>query len=164
MKMRRTACLEDLPNELLLIVFTYLSKLHLFQAFLRINGRLNDLLSKYAHHINLSSVFSQLEIEQYCHNVLPQLKDTVYSLTLDSGHIGRSLLETAKCIPLHNLSRIKLIGRGLDLQEDLLRVLRPDVLHLVITSFNETSKLCPLASTSVQRLKIEFETGEDARQ
>ncbi|UJR35048.1 hypothetical protein I4U23_027824 [Adineta vaga] len=41
--------------------------------------------------------------------------------------------------------------------------MQPEILNLVITSFNQTCKPCKLLSTSIKQLHIEFETGEDAK-
>jgi hypothetical protein len=84
-------------------------------------------------------------------------------LTFDNYQIGNDFLEKTKFVQLENLSRIKLIDDGIDLQEDLLKRFKPDILNIVITSLNQDNKPWKFLSTSVKRLQIELETGENAK-
>ncbi len=56
--------LEELPNEIILIIYSYLSKFDLLESFLKLNQRLNNLLSRYLNHINLSSILPNNQIEK----------------------------------------------------------------------------------------------------
>jgi len=155
--------LEDLPNELFLIIFSYLTKFELLESFLKLNIRFNILLSNYIHHLYFSSILSKNQLDKYSQNYFPFINNYIYSLTFDNYQIGNDFLEKTKFIQLENLSRIKLIDNGIDLQEDLLQRFKPDTLNLVITSLNQENKRWKFLSTSVKRLQIELETGENAK-
>jgi len=155
--------LEDLPNELILIIFSYLTKFELLESFLKLNIRFNILLSNYIHHLYFSSILTKNQLDKYSQNYFPFINNYIYSLTFDNYQIGNDFLEKTKFIQLENLSRIKLIDNGIDLQEDLLQRFKPDTLNLVITSLNQENKRWKLLSTSVKRLQIELETGENAK-
>jgi hypothetical protein len=154
---------DELPNELILMIFSYLTKFELLESFLKLNTRFNCLLSKYIHHINLSSIFTKNEINKFSKDYFSYIKNEIYSLTIDNYQIGKDFLQTTKSIQLENLFRIKLIDHGIDLQQELLKRFNPEVLTVVITSLNQENKQWELASTSVKRLEIEFETGEIAK-
>jgi hypothetical protein len=155
--------LEDLPNELFLIIFSYLTKFELLESFLKLNIRLNILLSNSIHHLYFSSILTKNQLDTYSQNYFPFINNYIYSLTFDNYQIGNDFLEKTKFIQLENLSRIKLIDNGIDLQEDLLQRFKPDTLNLVITSLNQENKRWKFLSTSVKRLQIELETGENAK-
>ncbi|CAF1004696.1 unnamed protein product [Adineta ricciae] len=113
--------------------------------------------------MNFSSVLSKQQIDKYAQKFLPFIRNSIYSFTFDDYHIGRTFFDQTRSIRLENLSQIKLIDHGIDLQDDFLGQFRPETLNLVITSFNQTCKPCKLLSTSIKRLHIEFETGDDAK-
>jgi len=155
--------LDDLPNELFLIIFSYLTKFELLESFLKLNIRFNILLSNYIHHLYFSSILTKNQLDKYSQSYFPFINNYIYSLTFDNYQIGNDFLEKTKFIQLENLSRIKLIDNGIDLQEDLLQRFKPDTLNLVITSLNQENKRWKFLSTSVKRLQIELETGENAK-
>jgi len=148
-------CLEDLPNELFLIIFSYLKKYQLIQSFFQLNKRLNSILFKFVYHINLSSIITKDQLDKYLN-----IYSFIHSLTIDNYHIGNYFLDKIKFIQLQNLYRIKLIDNGINLQENLLKIFKPDVLTIVITSLNQEKKFL---LTSVKRLEIEFQIGEYAK-
>ena len=155
--------LEDLPNELFLIIFSYLTKFELLESFLKLNLRFTILLSKHIHHINLSSTLTRSQLDKYSKNDFPHINNYIYSFTFDNYQIGKDFLEKTKLIQSENLYQIKLIDNGIDLEEDLLERFKPDILNIVITSLNHENKRWKFLSTSVKRLQIELETGENAK-
>jgi hypothetical protein len=144
-------CLEDLPNELFLIIFSYLKKYELIKSFYELNKRLNSILFKFVYHINLSSIITKDQLEKYLN-----IYSFIYSLTIDNYQIGNYFFEKIKFIQLENLYRIKLIDNGIHLLERI----KPDVLNIVITSLNYENKFL---LTSLKRLEIEFQIGEYAK-
>lgn len=144
-------CLEDLPNELFLIIFSYLKKYELIKSFYELNKRLNSILFKFVYHINLSSIITKDQLEKYLN-----IYSFIYSLTIDNYQIGNYFFEKIKFIQLENLYRIKLIDNGIHLLERI----KPDVLNIVITSLNHENKFL---LTSLKRLEIEFQIGEYAK-
>ena len=84
---------EDLPNELVLIIFSYLTKFELLESFLKLNQRFNILLLKYIHHINLSSILTKIQLDKYLNNYLPLINNHIYSFTFDNYQIGNIFLK-----------------------------------------------------------------------
>jgi hypothetical protein len=155
--------LEELPNEIFLIIYSYLTKFELLESFLTLNQRLNDLLSKYVNHINLSSILTNNQLNRFSKNYFPHINSYISSLTIDNYYIGNDFLEKTKFIQLDNLYRVKLVDNGIDLQHDLLQRFKPEILNIVITSLNQESKHWKFVSTSLKRLEIDLEIGEYAK-
>ncbi|CAF0844300.1 unnamed protein product [Adineta steineri] len=155
--------LEDLPNELILSLFSYLTKFELLKSFLKLNIRFNILLSNYIHHINLSSILTKNQIDKYSKNYFPYINNDIYSLTFDNYEIGKYFLEKIKFIQLENLYKIKLIDNGIDLQDGLFEIFKPNILNLVITSLSQEKKRWKFSSTSIKQLQIELQTGDIAK-
>lgn len=148
-------CLEDLPNELFLLIFSYLKKFELIESFLQLNNRLNNLLLKYISHINLSTIFRKNEINHFLN-----INSFISSITIDNYQIGNYFIDK---INLENLYRIKFIDNGIDLQEKFFEKFQPEILNIVITSSNSNDKQCKFISKSLKRLEIEFQSGEYAK-
>jgi hypothetical protein len=88
--------LESLPNELLLIIFSYLSSFDLSQAFLYVNNaRIQHLLTSIRHSFNVNLMhYDQLHIwlnsNQNHRNRFTNLIDTI---VFNDSYASRTLLE-----------------------------------------------------------------------
>jgi hypothetical protein len=106
--------LEILPDELLLIICSYLNAYDVLQAFNDLNSRLNNTISDYRTKINLTRMtMTYLQFNQYCHMLLrPSLGLQIRSLVLsnDRNSIDQITLFTQRVWPLHeklpNLERL----------------------------------------------------------
>lgn len=58
------SCFNDLPNEIILMIYCYLPRLQIVNAFLGYNKRLEDCLSAYYQNINFT-LFSTSEFDRY---------------------------------------------------------------------------------------------------
>lgn len=149
---------DELPNELFLIIFSYLEKSQLIESFFQLNKRLNNLLLKYIYHINLSSILTKNQFNQFL-----KIYSFIYSLNIENYQIGNDFIQKFKFIPLENLYRIKLLDYGIDLYEEILQRFKPEILNIVITSLNQDNKSYQFFSTSLKQLEIEFQIGEYAK-
>jgi hypothetical protein len=64
----------DLPNELWLIVFSYLDIVDLFQAFYNLNQRFNNLIYKSARHVSLPDEITSTWLEHHMPNLENRIK------------------------------------------------------------------------------------------
>ena len=148
--------LEDLPNELLLMIFSYISQLELSQSFLQLNQRFTNLLIPYFRHWNLSSKFEQKKLNRLFINYFPLLNNFVSSLTIDNEHIGREFLEKTKSIPFENFSYLQLIDNAIELTEDFIEKFSPECLKLVQTPFYQENKRDYFLPKSIKDLSLHF--------
>lgn len=151
--MCRLSSLEDLPNELLLQIFSYLNQLQIFQCFLDLNQRWTDLLVRHMSTLRLSmNDDTHRLLEEY----LPSIKDFVRSLSIDHQLIDNAFLQHWKFHPLINLCSLELIDHGIDLAEELLRVCQPERLKIVQTPFCQARRVQrSFLPTSLRRLQID---------
>ena len=77
--------LEDLPNELLLLLFRCLDVPNLFRAFLGQNDRIDQLLSQSSLHYQLDfRAVSKRDFHTTCEQYLPLIADRIQSLHLSN--------------------------------------------------------------------------------
>lgn len=96
---------EILPDELLLMVCSYLNNIDILQAFYNLNHRLNSTISDYIKKIDLIQV-SYSQFNKYCHmltetNLGLQLK----SLSLSNDESVLHQLILLKKFPISNVRR-----------------------------------------------------------
>ncbi len=75
--------LEDLPNELLIDIFQYLSPYDLHRSVYNLNSHLNAICRTQKLHLDLSS--SKRAFDYYCSNQQP-FSSQIYSLKLDDNY------------------------------------------------------------------------------
>ncbi|UJR34063.1 hypothetical protein I4U23_021474 [Adineta vaga] len=86
-----STCFEDLPNEILLSIYRYLSPINVLDSLLNLNKRINQTIISYREKI----YFSHLSLNECFHllnNHLPNLASNVSSLYIDTRsmlNIGR---------------------------------------------------------------------------
>lgn len=154
--MCRLSSLEDLPNELLLQIFSYLNQLPIFQCFLDLNQRWRNLLVRHMSTLRLSSNDNHDDTRRLLEEYLPSIKDFVRSLSIDHQLIGNVFLHQWKFHPLINLCSLELIDHGIDLVEELLRVCQPERLKIVQTPFCQARRVQrTFLPTSLRRLQID---------
>ena len=154
---------DDLPNELILIILSHLTKFQLFQSFSNLNRRLNDLVGNFVQHLSLSSSVSRTQFDALFDNHLRSIQSLLCSLSIENDTVGNYLLEKTQFIPLHNLSRLKLIDRALDLHEHLFKSIEPDRLDIVVTPFYPNDPSTPLSFASSKPLQIHLDIGDNAK-
>ena len=148
--------IEDLPNELLLQVCSYLNQLELCQCFLALNERWRNLLCRHMSHLSLSMNIKLEERHRLLNEYFPRMKHFVSSVTIDHPAMTRAFLEQCKSQPLVNLSALEFIDHGLEGSEELLRVCQPERLKIVQTSFYHGRELqCSSLPSSLRRLEID---------
>ncbi|CAF1286418.1 unnamed protein product [Adineta ricciae] len=78
---------EQFPDEILLLIFRYLSSMDILFSFYGLNSRLSQTINGYCQHI----VLCQLPFKQYHHistSILPSISSEVYSLTISNEWTG----------------------------------------------------------------------------
>ncbi|CAF1143122.1 unnamed protein product [Didymodactylos carnosus] len=75
--------LEELPNELLLVIFSYLSSIEIIYSFVNLNNRYSQILSLYSIDLDLSSINIE-NLNYYCQKIIPAVGAYVHSLTLNN--------------------------------------------------------------------------------
>jgi hypothetical protein len=154
----KKSTLESLPNELLLIIFSYLSSFDLFQAFLDLkNARIKHLLTSIRHSLDVSSMH---------YNRLRQF------LSSNNDHINRftALIDT---VVLHNSSAcLMLVDHWKKTLKDteLFNTLSPSIKQIFILNANYYEYhfvqpvLIPLlfGNNTLQYLHLVFERATNA--
>ena len=154
--MCRMSSLEDLPNELLLQIFSYLNQLQIFQCFLHFNQRWTNLLVRHMSTLRLSMNDRHDDTHRLLEEYLPSIKDFVNSLSIDHQLIGDAFLQQWKFHPLINLCSLELIDDGIDLAEELLQVCQPERLKIVQTPFCQVRRVQrSFLPSSLRRLQID---------
>lgn len=147
--------MEGLPNELCLLVFSYLNKWQLIESFYRLNQRFDRLLFKYLSHVYISSNIRRKDLDY-----LAKISSWIESVTIENQQIGREFLK--KC-HLENVHRIKLIDHGTEFYQEILSKYQPERFHLVITSFDQQTKPYRIDSNSLKEVQMEFYLPEYAK-
>lgn len=140
---------DDLPNELYLILFSYLKKDQLIESFYQLNQRIDRILLNYFSKIFLTTKLTRKQLQQY-----QQIDSLINYLVIDNYQIGKEFL--CKDIPLKNLSEIKLIDSAIDFSEKL----QPEIINIVCTNFNENNQKIHFQSKQIQ---FEFISSEYAK-
>lgn len=148
---------EDLPNELILIIFSFLQPSDLFEKFLRLNSRLKNLLVEHFRHVELLKSFDQENFRKFVDEFLPLTNDFVRSLTIDHQIIGNEFLHRTKSIRFDCLENLRLIDDAIDLSDEFLRRFPLEFLRLSSTSFYERTKSISLQSKSIKRIQIDLQ-------
>ena len=79
----KTKCLEDLPDEIVLLICRYLSQVNILDSFLNLNSRLNKAITRYREKIFLSHL-SYHDFHRLIKKHLPRLATNVYSLYINN--------------------------------------------------------------------------------
>lgn len=147
--------MEGLPNELYLLVFSYLNKWQLIESFYQLNQRFNRLLFKYLSHVYLSSNVQRKHLEYFT-----KISSWIQSITIENKQIGREFLQQCQ---LNNLQRIKLIDHGMEFYQEILSKYHPGKFHLVVTSFDQQKKSYRIQSEGLEEFQMEFYLPEYAK-
>ena len=94
------SCLSQLPNEVLLIVLSYLNTVDLFQSFHNLNQRFNNLVYDSTKHVKLPNNVPNNWLEKY----LPLIENRMEIFSFNEGSM-RNI-----CQNLHFLSNVRLIN------------------------------------------------------
>ena len=140
---------DDLPNELYLIVFCYLTKDELIESFYQLNQRINSILLKYFSRIFLQTKLTRKQIEQY-----QQIDAFIQNLTIENYQIGKEFI--CEKISLKNLSRIQFIDSALELYENVIERIQPEIIAFVSTCFCQNQRKFDFQSKSIQKFQFEF--------
>jgi len=92
--------LEDIPDEILLIIFENLDNYHVLYSFMGLNQRLDRILSDRIFTRNLTLIKSidnssyrvtDTILDRFCLEILPQINDKIERLNIESSFIDRIL-------------------------------------------------------------------------
>lgn len=101
--------LLDLPNEILLIIFSQLSNVEVLYLLLNINNRRMDMLARekiFSTTLNFSCIDDDSLFDRFCVDILPKINNNVERIIVESLFIERILL--ANIYP--NLNELKLLN------------------------------------------------------
>ncbi|CAF4193494.1 unnamed protein product, partial [Rotaria sordida] len=96
--------IESFSNEILFEIFEYLSPYELFQSFINLNYRINNIVHSYPLHLDFSLI-SRLEFDYICLNLQPK---QVISLILSDEIIPRQIKLFKEYFPLFQYEFIHL--------------------------------------------------------
>lgn len=148
---------EDLPNELILLIFSYFNRSELFQSFLQLNKRFTSLLVEHFHHLHLSKTFTQEDFQRLMIEYFPVMKDYISSLTIDHPCIGKEFLRRIESVPLNHFFSVHLIDEAIDFHEEFLQRFQPDRVQITSTSFYPTKNPIRLQSTSIKQIQLDLQ-------
>jgi hypothetical protein len=101
-------CLEDLPDEILLLIYRYLYSFDILYAFTGLNQRIEQSLLEYQQHVDLRYISLQ-QFAYFIIKLLPMFMDNVTSLVLDDEWNNGKPLSYAGMLPqLQKLTVISL--------------------------------------------------------
>ncbi|CAF4115440.1 unnamed protein product [Rotaria sordida] len=95
--------LEDLPDEILLIIFQNLYNCDVLYSFLGLNTRLDTILNDSIFTRNLTLIkpihsssyeFTDIILDRFCFEILPRINDKIERLNIESSFMERILLAT----------------------------------------------------------------------
>jgi hypothetical protein len=96
--------LDDLPDEILMIIFRKLNNLLLLYSLIGVNKRLNKIIQDpvFTRHLSLIQSLSikfvhplpEPILERFCSDILPVIYDKIQCLDLESSSVERILLST----------------------------------------------------------------------
>ncbi|CAF1498937.1 unnamed protein product [Rotaria sordida] len=95
--------LEDLPDEILLIIFQNLYNCDVLYSFLGLNTRLDTILNDRIFTRNLTLIkpihsssyeFTDIILDRFCLEILPRINDKIERLNIESSFMERILLAT----------------------------------------------------------------------
>jgi hypothetical protein len=118
--------LTDLPNELWLIVFSYLDIVGLFQAFYNLNQRFNNLIYKSARHVSLPDEITSAWLEHH----IPNLENRIKVISLHEKSLEYVFGNTWS---FPNLQLINLQGFGWNMS---LRINEKSISSILMSSLN----------------------------
>ena len=148
--------MEDLPNELCLMIFSYLTKCQLIETFTRLNQRFDRLLGRYLSHVYLSANFTRNDFKSF-----EQIQSWIRSVTIENERIGREFLRRYQ---LNNLQRIKFIDQiGNNFNEEISNKYQPEIFHFVFTSFQQQNSPFRIQCNSLKEVQLDFYQSEYAK-
>ncbi|CAF1504795.1 unnamed protein product [Rotaria sordida] len=103
-KFNLISSIESFSNEILFEIFEYLSPYELFQSFINLNYRINNIVHSYPLHLDFSLI-SRLEFDYICLNLQPK---QVISLILSDEIIPRQIKLFKEYFPLFQYEFIHL--------------------------------------------------------
>jgi hypothetical protein len=143
--------LENLPDELLVQVLSYLNIVDIYQTFHGLNQRFNKLIDECARHVVLPSNVKNTWLDQYT----PQISDKITTICLYS-HRLKKVFNNQWSFP--NLRLINLQGNtwnlSLTIKEKPLRVILMSVLQFLQSIdlyINPNSEDIPKFTTDVSK-------------
>jgi hypothetical protein len=92
--------LEDLPDEILLIIFQKLHNCDVLYSFMGLNKRLDTILNDRIFTRNLTLIksvhsssyqFTDIILDRFCLEILPKINDTIERLNIESSFMERIL-------------------------------------------------------------------------
>ena len=110
--------LLDLPDEILLAIFSHCSVVDALSSFIDLNHRLDRIVCDrlFVRHLNFTvesctgeiSAMPDQIVDRVCHAVLPRIYDRIIALTLDPHTMERAALTPSIVFPrLSSLSLLK---------------------------------------------------------
>ncbi|CAF1070835.1 unnamed protein product [Didymodactylos carnosus] len=87
-----TACFEQLPDEILLLVFKHLLSYDILMAFSKLNGRLDKTIRLLIRGIDLTQDLSMTKFQHLCTNVFPFTCENIHRLTLSNEYAPNQML------------------------------------------------------------------------
>jgi hypothetical protein len=94
--------LDDLPNEIILIIFKNLNNFDVLYAFIGLNTRFNTIINDtiFRKELTLTSFngsldqFATTKFDRFCVEILPKINDKIKWLNVESATMERILLST----------------------------------------------------------------------
>jgi hypothetical protein len=100
---------EQLPNEILIECFDYLSAVHIFHSFDQLNYRFNELIYSIPLHLDFQHIYQKLICDQFCTKLLlnPNIKTHIYSLCLSNLNTCNNIQSFLSIFSLDEFSHLR---------------------------------------------------------